>query len=326
MEKLPTTSEAKHLATIDMQQADQQPAVVYLASLSVGSRRTMTQALNTMAQILLADEDATYLDIPWQQLRFQHTAALRARLSEQFAYATANKMLSALRGTLKAAWKLGLMTAEDYHKAASVESIQGETVPAGRAVAAGELVGLLETCDHTIVGIRDAAVISLLYGCGLRRAEVVALNLADYRVPEAALRIQGKRNKQRLIPLVGGAANALADWLAVRGDAAGPLFWGVGNRNNGRRLTTQAIYNMLQKRAISAGLESLSPHDFRRTFVGDLLDRGADIVTVQKLAGHANVETTARYDRRGEKAKQKAAELLHVPYKVRRVGMGNGRV
>ena len=126
-------------------------------------------------------------------------------------------------------------------------------------------------------------------------------------------------NKQRLIPLVGGAANALADWLTVRGDVAGPLFWGVGNRNNGRRLTTQAVYNMLQKRAARGGVDSLSPHDFRRTFVGDLLDRGADIVTVQKLAGHANVETTARYDRRGEKAKQKAAKLLHVPYRSRHV-------
>jgi site-specific recombinase XerD len=179
------------------------------------------------------------------------------------------------------------------------------------------LVGLLETCDNTVVGIRDAAVISLLYGCGLRRAEVVGLDLGDYKPQEETLRVQGKRNKQRLIPLVGGAANALADWLRIRGDVAGPLFWGAGNRNNGRRLTTQAIYNMLQKRAVRGGIANLSPHDFRRTFVGDLLDRGADIVTVQKLAGHAHVETTARYDRRGEQAKHKAAKLLHVPYRSR---------
>ena len=112
---------------------------------------------------------------------------------------------------------------------------------------------------------------------------------------------------------------AAVAFLAVRGDVVGPLFWGVGNRNNGRRLTTQAVYNMLQKRAIKGGVDSLSPHDFRRTFVGDLLDRGADIVTAQKLAGHANVETTARYDRRGEKAKHKAAKLLHVPYKERQL-------
>ncbi len=277
----------------------------------------MQRALNVIAELLTGQEGVDYAGIPWGRLRFQHTAALRAALAERYIYSTANKTLSALRGVLKAAWKLGLMSAEDYQQAASVESLKGETIPAGRAVAAGELVGLLDTCDQTRLGIRDAAIIAMLYAGGLRRAELVELDLADYIMEESRLRVRGKRNKQRLVPVVGGAAAALADWLVIRGFQPGALFRGIGNRNQGGRLTTQAIYTMLQRRAQEAGIDSLSPHDFRRTFVGDLLDRGADIATVQKLAGHASVVTTARYDRRGEAAKQRAAELLHVPYKKR---------
>jgi site-specific recombinase XerD len=80
-------------------------------------------------------------------------------------------------------------------------------------------------------------------------------------------------------------------------------------------MTAQAIYLALQKRAAEAGVATFSPHDLRRTFVSDLLDAGADLATVQKLAGHADPSTTARYDRRGEAAKAKAAGLLVFPYR-----------
>jgi site-specific recombinase XerD len=81
-----------------------------------------------------------------------------------------------------------------------------------------------------------------------------------------------------------------------------------------RRLTDEAVRYILQSRATQADIKHTSPHDLRRTFVSNLLDAGADIVTVQKMAGHANVTTTARYDRRGEAVKQKASELLYVPF------------
>jgi site-specific recombinase XerD len=307
---------------IDDGRIDRNPAAVYLAGLSPSSRRVMQNALDTIAQMATNSDQAAALTFPWHELRFQHTAAIRAALAERYAHSTANRMLSAMRGTLKAAWKLGQMTAEDYHAAASVDNVKGQTVPAGRHIPSGEVVSLLDTCDQTEAGIRDAAIIALLYGAGLRRAELVGLDLADYDPGDGTLKVSGKGNKQRFIHVVNGAAAALADWLTVRGDAPGALFLGTGNRQSGGRLTDQAIYKMLQRRAEAAGVESLTPHDFRRTFVGELLDRGADISTVQQLAGHADVTTTARYDRRGEAAKRKAAELLHVPYTSRTLQPG----
>ena len=83
-------------------------------------------------------------------------------------------------------------------------------------------------------------------------------------------------------------------------------------------MADQAVLEMLQKRGKRAGLQAFSPHDLRRSFIGDLLEAGNDIVTVQKLAGHANVQTTAQYDRRGEISKQKAADTLHIPYLKRK--------
>jgi len=132
--------------------------------------------------------------------------------------------------------------------------------------------------------------------------------------------VTGKGDKEREVPLPPGAVLALADWLAVRGDWEGSLFVAVnkGGRLGRRRMTEQAVYGILQKRATEAGVDDLSPHDLRRTYVGDLLDRGADIATVQKLAGHADVSTTARYDRRGGAARRAAADLLHIPYARRR--------
>lgn len=312
-----------------VERMDTNAAAVYLAGLRPSTRKTMQRALNTIARLLATPRDAepptkwtedSFLSVPWARMRFQHTAAVRSALAERYAPATANLHLSALRGVLRTAWRLGQMTAEDFQRAADLGAVKGERLPAGRAVASGELAALLATCGQDIGGIRDAAIIAVLYAGGLRRAELAELDLAHYETTAegARLVVLGKGNKQRSVPLAGGAARALGDWLAVRGDAPGPLFHVIGNRNRGGRMTTQAVYAMLRARASAAGVASLSPHDLRRTFVGDLLDAGADIATVQKLAGHASPATTARYDRRGEAVKRAAVDRLHVPY-TRRV-------
>jgi integrase len=79
-------------------------------------------------------------------------------------------------------------------------------------------------------------------------------------------------------------------------------------------MTPQAVLDIVRRRADGAGVKRFSPHDLRRTFICELLDAGADLSTTRSLAGHSNVQTTARYDRRDERSKRKAAEMLYFPY------------
>ncbi len=105
----------------------------------------------------------------------------------------------------------------------------------------------------------------------------------------------------------------MKEWLVARGGDSGSLSCSInkGGRSTIRRLTDQAVLHVLKKRAVEASVASFSPHDLRRSFISDLLDAGANISTAQQLAGHFSVQTKARYDRRGQATKRKAAELLY---------------
>ena len=301
---------------------DRHPAAVYLASLSSErSRRVTAQALRTITALLTGEDPkrADMLALNWAALRYPHTAALRARLTQDFSPATANRLLSALRGVLKEAWRLGYMTADDYGRAVDIRNTKGQTLPAGRELSQGELLALVNTCkaDAAPAGVRDAAILGLLYTCGLRRAELVALDVSDFEPGSGKLSVRaGKGRKQRTVYVQGGALQALHDWRATAGTYSGPLFVPInkGSRLAERRMSAQSIYDLLKKRGEQASVKAFSPHDLRRTFVGDMLDRGVDIASVANIAGHASVDTTRRYDRRPEETKRRAAGKLHFPY------------
>ena len=305
------------LATLTL--LDQNPAAVYLATLRPVGRRGMLRALNLISEIASGGKQSA-LTLPWHQLRYQHTAAIASALVERgYRPATVNQALSGLRSVLYHAWKLGLMESEDYQRARDVKNRRSETLPRGRALTKNELKILIQNCqsENTSAGTRDAALIGVMYGTGLRRSEVVKLEYKDYKPLSGALTIRGaKGGKDRLVYVKGGAAKALGSWLNIRSDAEGSLFCPIHKSGKIRieQMSDQAVMKILKKRGLQADLEPFSPHDLRRTFISDLLDAGADIATVQKLAGHASVTTTARYDRRGEEAKSKATDLLNIPY------------
>ncbi len=298
------------------------PAYVYLSGLAPGSRPAMGQALDTIAQ-LLTSNTCDRLTLNWAALRYKHTAALRSILMERYAPATANKMLCALRRVLKEALRLELMDAADFARAVDIQNIKVSKQLRGRALTEKEIAALMQVCldDPTPAGYRDAALIVILRGAGLRRAEVVALNLSDLDLITGAIKVLGaKGGKDRTVYLPSGAIPIINDWLGVRGEEKGSLLCHINKAGYvvNRRLTPQSVLYILQKRGQKARVANFSAHDFRRTFISQLLDSGADISTVQSLAGHASPELTARYDRRNEETKRRAVQALSIPGSLRR--------
>jgi site-specific recombinase XerD len=296
---------------------DRNPAAVYLAGRSAVGRRGLENSLNRAADILTGGlAKRRWSTVDWSKLRYQHVAAMRARLEEQdLTVATINHTLAAVRGVVREAWRLDLIDAQVKERILDVKGIKADTLPKGRHVDAGEIAALFRACDDSPVGARDAAMLALLYGCGLRRSEAVTVELADYA--DGAVTIHhGKGRKERLVYCPVGGKAAVDAWIARRGDWPGPLLCPVkkGGYVQQRGMTAQSVMMRLRFIAANAHVPPLSPHDLRRTFVGELLDAGADISSVQKLAGHSNVATTTMYDRRPENAKRRTAELLHVPF------------
>ena len=327
------------------------PALVYIASLSPGSRRTMRGSLQTIVDIIYGYDPAepddnpnrsvdadgneypitSWEDFPWHRLEYQHTAAVRAAITSRYKKRTAVKMLSAMRRVLKECWRLGYISIETYHRAVDLERIGGESLSqaqTGRHIAQTEIAACLHACaDGTLAGVRDAAIIATAYNCGLRRGELAALTVNDMDLEERSLHIsEAKGDKERIVYLGASGIQYLATWSRVRGPYSGALFGAISRADNLRvlagddlhggkvpHMTDQAIYDILKRRAGQAGLETFSPHDIRRTFAGNLLDAGVDLATVQRLMGHSDPATTAGYDRRSETVKKDAVSRLTIP-------------
>ena len=314
--------QANQVLTQAPRRADQNPALVYLRGMTPKARRVQSNALGAIARLINPALDI--YSFQWERMEYQHAQAIRADLIGRYSPASVNRMLSALRGVAKQAWLMGLIEPDQYFRINEVKNVRGSTLPAGRALAGGEISALLQACimDPSPAGFRDAAIIAIMAVAGPRRNELVNLDLADYDPESGALKIlHGKGNKQRIVYLDNGAASALADWLTLRGPQPGALFVAINKAGKltYKTLTDQAIYNMLIKRANQAATNQFTPHDLRRTCITDLLEAGVDALLVAAIAGHASPDTTRKYDRRPEAAKQRAASLLHIPYK-RRLG------
>lgn len=279
---------------------DQHPTAVYLSRLAPGSRRSVRYVLDVVAAFLTANRcDAESMD--WSQVRSHHTKAVSEMLASKYAPATVNKTMSALRSVLKEAWRLGVVEADHYRDAVDVRNIPTPTHLRSRALSTGELRALFCVCagDKTPSGPRDTAMLAVLYGSGLRRGEVVALQLSDYSAGVLEIRVRG-RQSDRTCFLKSICAVLLDQWIAIRGSQPGPLFCAINRGKNiqFRTMTSQSVRDIVSRRALQCGLAPFPLHSLRRTCIGNLLNGGADLIATQKMVGHVHCQTTARYDSR----------------------------
>jgi integrase/recombinase XerD len=302
--------------------ADLSPALLYLGTLSPSGRASMETCLRRAARLLPGN--VPFDRVAWDRMRFAHVEWLLSRMrAEGLAPATVNATLSALKGVARRAWHLGLMSAEDYQRVRDVRCVRGESARHLRALTVAELSSLMDACeDGTTGGARDLCLVTLLAGAGLRRDEAAALDRADWNAPLRSLLVRGKGSRERVVYLDDGATRrALNGWLRKRGNDPGPLLCPVSKSGlvSVRRMTGQALYHALRRRARRAGItRAFGPHDLRRTFATLLLEGGSDLRAVQMLLGHSSVETTAQYDKRSEAFKRAALKKLKLPRVWRR--------
>jgi integrase/recombinase XerD len=162
-----------------------------------------------------------------------------------------------------------------------------------------EVEALLETCSSgNSLGMRDRAMLEVLYACGLRVSELVSLQLNDYHPASAYIKTMGKGDKERIVPIGEEAMELLQHYLEhgrpalLRGRRSNYVFL---NRSAGG-LTRQGFWKIIKRRALEAGIDkNVTPHTLRHSFATHLLENGADLRVVQVLLGHADISTTQIY-------------------------------
>jgi integrase/recombinase XerC len=170
--------------------------------------------------------------------------------------------------------------------------------PLPRALAPADAINIAknigDASDNAALQARDTALMCLLYGAGLRINEALSLNIRDIPAADNALRVTGKGNKQRIVPLIAAARSALALWIKLHPNPTpdAPVFLGA----RGARLNAGVVQkNLRDFRRLNGLPEHATPHALRHSFATHLLGNGADLRAIQELLGHASLSTTQRY-------------------------------
>lgn len=299
------------------------PAERYLMALgSKSSIITMRKRLSQTASAYF-DGSPRWHEARWEEIDDEALEYIIRRERERgMSWAYIRQLASAIRGVSARCFRAGLISAETLARIREVKVKQTDKVMAGRFIEEDEQNRMLQVCadDPRPVGRRDGAVLALMYGCGLRRVEILRLDREDVDLSDptqATILVNGKGARQRYVYLSGGGLRYLQDFWAIRGDHGPELFCCChqsGKLLPGHRMSGRGTYALFQRRAEQAGIEGVRPHDSRRSYITGLLKRGVDVLLVSRLVGHAQPSTTQRYDMRTQAAAAEAARRLELEY------------
>jgi len=293
------------------------PLTLYLSRLAPSSQLTMRYVLQDAAD-RLGFEEINLEDIDWHLLQPEHVMALVAVLREDgYAPNTSSLYVNAVRGVMNEAWRISLISQEHLLKMRSVKASAGTRLSQGRNLRRTLIRELMDVCaaDPRPQGLRDAAVIGILYGSGMRKSESVNLDLAQVNFQERSLRVIGKGNKELVKYAPAWAFAKLQAWLEFRREHLKEgeqddnfLFNRIrrGSHITRERITKHAIYYIARQRGEQVGVK-IMPHDFRRSFITRVIEEH-DLSIAQKLAHHTNIQTTASYDVRDDNERRRAID------------------
>lgn len=297
----------------DFSQTTISPAIVYQMSLSSATSKVCAKSLLTNIARLY---DKSLEEFEWEKITplwVLHTMTLLEQ--RQLNFATINAYLSMIKGVAREAWRMDKMNGDIYAKIKDIPARRGFRLPAGRVVTEQEINLMLEQChaDKTLNGDRDALILSIGFYMGLRISEIGGIKMQHIDVAQKQIRIIGKGNKERRLPIPRVVMNYMENWLRIRRDQirsyclTGDYLFGSMSPGRIRKLTdlNGISASTIDKRfrAIWKASEELNyyacpkPHDMRRTALTRWMDKNGDVRVAQALAGHSNIQTTISYSR-----------------------------
>lgn len=249
---------------------------------SVHTIRAYTRSMELFL-VHISDSDDGISDVNHKMVR-----SFLFKMGDQNSSATVARHLSALKCFYKWAHRVGIVPVSPV---AGLKSPKiGRHLP--RVLSVEEAAQLFETEPDDALGVRDRAIVELLYGSGLRVSELAGLDVVDVDLELGVVRVRsGKGSKERRVPMGAVAGIAVRRHLSHRGSSSGPLFLGV----RGKRMGVRCLRRVVVAVGAVNAVPDLHPHALRHSFATHLLDAGADLRGIQELLGHSSLSTTTRY-------------------------------